>query len=379
MEKAEVVALLKSGDRAAWGSFRGRLGNELLPATSEHFDGTDLSSFDLRNVDFTDSQFRDVNLTSATCEKSIFKNAVFENATLKSALIRNTHMAGARFEKCNLDGADVQVAVLGKARFTECTMIKALFGHSKLGQTVFDNCIMEGTDLSHTDLAMSCFRSTSLKNAKLVDAVLHGADLRGAVFNAGTQLHKAVVNDCIVNRHTLESLDEYGGLTRGDRMTMKIVDGVATLRSNYTGFWQWIHLTALVVFLFPYVWFVMSQWSIARFGVPADLPSITLFEALIRYIWNGGVDWQGGWNLDLLSFCLFAYAFLYNGLRGVLLSKAKQLELQQDASGLPAVFSLDEGWGIAYRAAKWGFYANLIVVLGHTLHFLMQEIPLVGR
>jgi len=32
-------------------------------------------------------------------------------------------------------------------------------------------------------------------------------------------------------------------------------------------------------------------------------------------------------------------------------------------------------WGVLYQIAKWGFVANLLAVLYHTLHFFTQRIP----
>ena len=66
---------------------------------------------------------------------------------------------------------------------------------------------------------------------------------------------------------------------------------------------------------------------------------------------------------------------MYNALRLVLLAKTKALETIEQASGLPAVFSLVGRWRALYLAAKYGLYFNLLVVAAHTWHFLQQRIP----
>jgi hypothetical protein len=209
--------------------------------------------------------------------------------------------------------------------------------------------------------------------------------------DAFTSFKGAEVGGVAVERATLESLEDYGGLTKGDRMSMAIEDGVAVLRAHYSGFWQNIHLAALVLFVFPYAWFVFSRWSIAQFGQdplgtlvpgmpfrtePQAVPEIPLYEALLRFIWNGGDEWKRGFALNAWSFGLFCFSFLYNLLRFVMLWKTKELELHEHASGLPVRFRLKGAWGALLRAAVIGFYANLIVVVFHTFEFLKVMIPL---
>ncbi len=118
---------------------------------------------------------------------------------------------------------------------------------------------------------------------------------------------------------------------------------------------QWIHVTALAVFLAPYVGFVVRQCLYANFIVKNPESTIPVWEALFRYIWNGGVSWQEGFSMNFLSFGCFLFGLGYNMLYGVLLWKTKSLKLQQEASGLPALFSLSGGWGNARRIACWLF------------------------
>lgn len=128
--------------------------------------------------------------------------------------------------------------------------------------------------------------------------------------------------------------------------------------------------------MWPYFPEPARNWTIARFKSVEGKPTITLFEAIARYIWNGGIDWRSGWKLNVVGFGTFMLALSYNVLRGVLLWKTKKLELAQEASGLPVRFSLAGGWRNAFLVAKWGLYANLGVVAVHSWHFLMQRIPL---
>ena len=66
-----------------------------------------------------------------------------------------------------------------------------------------------------------------------------------------------------------------------------------------------------------------------------------LWQALWRFVFSGGIDWQTSATLHW-SFFIFLFALTYNGLRVVLLVKTKNLELTQESSGLPARFSFED-------------------------------------
>jgi len=230
---------------------------------------------------------------------------------------------------------------------------------------------LQGADLSGLNMTGVNLCGVQLLHVTLTDAVLLDAQV-----DRDTMLRNCKVQGLAIDRFTLECLGENSGVTRGDIMRMRVRDDVAKLRRSYSGFMQWVHLTALAVFLFPYLWFVVKQWNLARFRTTDDKGTISLAEALGRFIVSGGDGWRSGW-VWRWSFVLFVFALIYNGLRGALLWKTKQLEEQQQATGLPAMFSLKSTWwGHAEWFARWGFYAHLMAVLANTAHFLSQRIPL---
>jgi hypothetical protein len=93
-------------------------------------------------------------------------------------------------------------------------------------------------------------------------------------------------------------------------------------------------------------------------------------------IYNGGINWQSSTELHW-SFIAFLLLAAYNVLRAILLWKTKQLELHQESSGLPAIFSLETSvWGTLLKVATWSFYIYFAIALFNTGHFFTQEIPL---
>jgi hypothetical protein len=64
-------------------------------------------------------------------------------------------------------------------------------------------------------------------------------------------------------------------------------------------------------------------------------------------------------------------------LRAALLAKTKKLELHEEATGLPAAFSLEgSGWGTALKWANWLFWFNLPLLFFHVVYFLTQRVPI---
>ena len=296
-------------------------------------------------------------------------------------------------EKIDLSGAS-----LIRADLSEANLIEADLEWAKLNQADLSGALLHVAHLSKAHLSGANLKGAHLEGAILSETSLQRADLTGAKFDSKTDLERARVEGCKVERHQLERLEGYGGLTTGAMMDMEIEDGVVTLRASYSGFMQWVHLVALAVFLFPYVWFIVSQWSKARFVsagqsvFPEADGQMPLWKALSYFIYNGGLEWQIGPSLHW-TFGLFILMFVYNALRTVLLWKTKSLENYQTASGLRANFSLTDPvighslgkeyrpghwftWGLLLRLSQWGFYTAIAIALLNTLHFFGQSIPI---
>jgi hypothetical protein len=158
---------------------------------------------------------------------------------------------------------------------------------------------------------------------------------------------------------------------------MNVVDDLANLRASYSGFLQWFHGFALILFLWPYIWFIAQQWAFSHWANKLPGRSIPLWEAFLKFIASGGRSWNHNWQFAFIPLSLFFITFAYNLLRAILLWKTKSLEFDQDIRGLPSRFSFqsEKGWHRAYKASKWLFIGNLVALVGHTLWFLQLRIP----
>lgn len=329
--------------------------------------------FDISDADLTGGK----NL-----KKANFDGAILYGTRFNGAFLIGASFVGAKgWEKSEESGKPDRVVVFIGATMTEANLTDAEFVGAKLTGAIIDHAKLQrinllGANLENSDLSNSNLNGASLAESKLGHADLRGASLMDVTVSHDTSMAGAKVAGCRIERYTLESMDKRGGLSDAQRMTMEIEDGLATLRSTYSGYLQWIHLAAVAVFLFPYVWFVLVQWVTTSLAAVDTAQSISLFKALCQFIWSGGRSWGTGWHFNFWLFLLFLYGLGYNGLRFRLLVKTKDLELEQEARGLPVRFSLTGRSLIMFKVVKAGFFLNLFVVGVHTVYFLQQPIQI---
>lgn len=418
LDRADLSDAMLDGTEFAGASFNGaKLINASLRVadfTNVHFASTAMNNCDLENATLIQCKFEDTNLASANLKGANLKDAEFiksnlanakldhailsdcilsridlsnvqlKSANLTNAVLKSAKLGSANLRDAKLDSAKLEQATLNSACLDHATLDNALLNRATLSNAHLEGTSLNGAVLQEADCTAAVLKGANLKKAdlrrtNLSNANLEDADLREAQFDLRTQLPDATVTNCKIDRWGLERMKDYGQLTPGQRMEMDIVDGVAKMRAAYSGFLQWVHVAALIGFVFPYAWFVVEQWSKAKFLSESAADWMPLWKALFLYIWNGGVAWQSGAQLHV-SFLAFLFLLGYNVLRGVLLWKTKQLELEQEASGLPVMFSLgDSKLGITFKFATWLFYVNLVVVALNLAHFFTQQIPLFGN
>ncbi len=343
MASKEHLTIIKAGVDA-WNGWR-----KDNPNVVPNLSGADLGAVldgPSKPIAFTVNQF-DIDVVIRGAD---LRGCDFSGADLRDASLHNTNLARADFRGANLERAKITSAALVHADFSEAKLVNADFSHSNLAWT------------------------------NLSEANLMGACLRGVIFDEETQLKGAKVDRCKIDRYALESLQDYGGLTNGARMLMDIHDDVADLRASFSGVRRWLHLIALGAFLFPYLWFAGLRYSEARFIGQSEAETLPLWQALARYIWNGGQNWQTGWDFHW-SFVTFVALAIYNALRWLLLSKTNRLEHRQEISGLPVRFNLDYEpfWSVLVRCMSFFTWIAVIILALNTAHFLAQEIPIVAQ
>lgn len=369
-----------------------------------HAEVTDFSHISFEGIDFRGANFEGLNLSNVT-----FRNCILRNATFNS-------IDGTALSIVN-DGATLVVPDIAEKtleKFRSADASNAKFASADLRKATL-KCRFTSASFRAATLTYAKLSGCEFDNAEFDLAYLSEADLRSVAVNDGTSFKR--LRSCLrckVDRRFLHSLGEsFGGLTVGMQSDLRIEDDFILLRSRFSGLWRIAHIGALISFIAPYLWFVASNWALARFSLSSQDSSITLFEATLRFIVNGGKDWQDGWSPNYLSLACFVGILLFNALRGILLLKTLSLEHLEKITGVPSTFNLSTSvadvlgidglrklvntllkarpkwlssllvevvvlttWEQLLRIMNWGYWVMLLLVAYNTWHFLQQRIPI---
>lgn len=387
----------------------------------------DFSSLDLSGAKFGRRSYDEEspNMAGAKFQDARIDRVVFAGCELRAAVFsRNEAPRSASsvlFDCCNLVGAVFEKIELERSRFASCNLKSANFRFARLTRCELSGQVpglgvecnaqgaeFEGATLENSllqlDLAGANFRGSeqdktvfdgsSLRAANFSQASLVACSLRGVAVNSRTLFQDLKsIEGCHMDQHTIACLGPDSGLSVGNRQNMIIHDDVALLRSQFSGVWMWSHVLAIVAFVIPYVWFLGHQWVVAWFHEANVETTIPLWEALGRFILRGRLDWRTGLTPHW-PFFTFLLILGYNLARAVLLIKTKRLETQQQVTGIPVKFSLDDasaglpiwkgrrigrGWRVwrqLYNVAFWGFWVSLILIAINSIQFWMMPVPL---
>lgn len=316
--------------------------------------------------------FRNANLRKTRFIGRDFYKADFGGALLRKAKFISADLGGANFSGAELTGADLSEANLSEANLnganlSDANLNKADLRKANLSGATFSGTIATHANLTGADISNVRFESTDLTDATLLNVTV---DQQTSFANV-----KSVIK-CKITRITLASLREYGDLTIGNRIDMDIVNDVALLRRGFSGMRFWIYIVLILVFLTPYLNFLIRQSLRSSFDLPAH-DSISVFQSIGYFIWSGGTTWTAP-RLNFWPFASFVVFIFYNALRASLLWKTKELELEEEATGLPSkfVFATHPRWHRAFLATRLFAYVAILVVIYHSWHFLSARVPI---
>jgi uncharacterized protein YjbI with pentapeptide repeats len=350
------------------------------PAGAYDLSGHSLARMDLTEINFSHCNLSNCDLSDAILLRANLSGANLESANMNKVVLRGANLSGANLTHATLTRADLNAEDVYLSSFSERNVARGRGGFSvraKLRYTIMDGAVLREAVLVHSEFRHASMRDVRIEGANLQLTDLRHCDLRGAKANSATTMNLAQVEGARFSKFTLASMNSLGGLTVGELGSAQIDDDVAKLRASYSGFWQWIHLIALSLFVSPYMAFIAEQWIKSRFTQGLLYrESISLGEAVLRFALTGVSPQAGPWNVNWSQVFMFAYLFVYNVLRVVVLWKTKKLELNEHVMGFPQAFHLRGGWALAYVVLKWGMIGNIGIVLVHSLHFLRQEVYL---
>jgi uncharacterized protein YjbI with pentapeptide repeats len=282
------------------------------------------------------------NLSGENLSEMDLRGAILSRANLTGANLRGVKLHGAELDGVVLDGADLRSTYLVAINMRGASLIGAHLDKSnliraKLGGVSLHNAHLNGTNLSYADLS-----SANLSGAILHDTNFTGADLRGVNLAANTQFNEGtIVSGMTVNASSSEHLREKLGTAR--MMDLIIENDLVTLRCEFDGVGGLMHLGSIIAFFAPHVFFLLKMWWLSTDRYPEG--GLVLWKAVLRYAFNGGVNWRDDWYFNHATFWSSAVFLFYNALRMALLVKTKKLMMIEAASRLPVKFSFtDRVW-----------------------------------
>lgn len=368
----------------------GNLGNAKLDCqlidssttfTSTTFPGCQLTKADLCSLPFSalaldgsnlisprGKHLKGRNLKGCTIHDASPSELCLDGAMLDGARLSGL-LEGVSFRGASLNGANI-AGTLRRADFSEAKLGDIQFGNEMdCTHAYFSNADLTNANLRAVNFTGASFTGADLRGADLSHSDLSGANLRGVHVDTRTKLTAIRADKTKIQRVTLEFLgDNYSGLTRGDRMLMDIEDDFATLREEFDGFKQWVHLASIAVFIAPYAWYAFARLSMAQYGACKDVHCVPLFEAFCDFAWVH----KPWWSKSIVCFYL-----LYNIARILLLYKTKALSLQEEARKLPPIFLFEREarWRALYLFVHYGFWLHIIVLLYNHLRMMNVQVP----
>lgn len=232
-------------------------------------------------------------------------------------------------------------------------------------------CDLRNADLRAADFTGTIFNTTKLEGADLRGAILRNASFHNVSFDARTQLSDAIFDDATLDQHAFDQL--VGALNLEQRRSIKIDSSpVARLDADFgrpgaVG----THLGLLVLFLAPYLGFLVTTWMSSK-ACPDGVACTTALEQLTDYALDRAT--KEGW----LRLITGAICLAYNSLRVVLLIKAMRLRRARMRPNTTADIDYNHGrWPRVHDAAVKLFWINIGATVLHLLAWLVKPITLV--
>lgn len=377
--------------------------------------GAKLTSFQFSNVIFNNIEFTNVKFDYSIFEKVIFKKCVFKNCSFdESKLIETknfvsdasqalattgTTLIGATIDKCslsfkhgeiNLGHAVITTSNIYFTNITDLNLTGASFSnnsvlsyknHQNNSITSLHFLQFNDSSIKDSNFHKAIFTDANLSNSKILNSKFEQCDFSDIILydiELGNDVEFLSSNfkDASIDKYSLTCIPEEQ-LPLSSRVKMKVPDDVAKLRLMYSGIFRVINTLSLLAFIAPYCWFTFKMWSLAKFFPPEGTETITMLGALLRFIASGGESWQAMWSINWPILFIFIVSFIYNAIRFDLLFKTIKLEHEEIVTGLPVKFTLATSqWrNFEYNFIKWGSWGFMGLAILHTIHFMLQHVP----
>ncbi|MFY9226799.1 MAG: pentapeptide repeat-containing protein [Blastocatellia bacterium] len=386
----------------------------------------DLSGANLRGIDsskwnvkvnllelnLTQANLFEAKLSRSDLTKAILIKVNGVRVNLSNSKLAEACLREARLAEAKLSGADLTEADLREADLTEANLIETNLTKADLTEANLVSAKLVRAELLEAKLVRANLSGSDLRNANL-----SWADLRHASFDYKTNMSGAIVKGAKIYKFGLEQLKDYGGLTYKQLREMEITYDLGKLRQEFSGWKGFIHVLFLILFLTPYVFYIVKQITISNLvynsveqskkvkndiesrlhvtgniinsGLKEEIKKLPLSSEAAKNILERIEQKINEQNKSILekvfvekpketsiakslwdyiitsNVYIFCFLLIYNLLRGLLLWKTKSLENLEAIQGLSSDFTFESNkhWYVFYRWMNWLTYVNVGLVL----------------
>lgn len=144
-----------------------------------HVVGADLRGLDLRSVRWSESRLERVDLSGSRLRAGGFVDAVLEGVDFSNLRADGAELVRVEIRNSRLTGIEWHEGLLRDVLFEGCRLDLASFRFSTFERVAFRDCRLDEADLYAVEAKSLVLESTSLVRAKLSQARLAAAELRG--------------------------------------------------------------------------------------------------------------------------------------------------------------------------------------------------------
>ena len=188
--------ILKRG-KNAWNDWRAKYPKIIPSLNFSKIFGLDLSGYDLKQADFTQSEMRETSFSGAHLDDADMSFSKIENVDFSRA-----HLTGASIGSCTISATSFKEALLLSALFSDNVCEKVDFSRA-----IGLQCELSGSTFRNSKFSKATFTESSFSKAKLSGCNLRGASLHGADFTLAdlekTKLQGAYLENACFDRANL--------------------------------------------------------------------------------------------------------------------------------------------------------------------------------
>ena len=122
-------------------------------------EGSDLSSAQLSEADFSSTDLRGTNLKSADFTKAALARAMLDNSTAQNSIFEKALGYRTSFVGADLSGASFAKSEMHRANFENAILLDVDFDKSELGRVNFSGAAIDNTHFRFSNLARADFRT----------------------------------------------------------------------------------------------------------------------------------------------------------------------------------------------------------------------------